>query len=74
MGDDVATHGRLVLEVEVLQGLAGRETGRPDARLPAVALPRRDLALETRDEVLLMAPGLRAAASRSEGAFRARHR
>ena len=36
----------MVAEVELLQGLPGRETGGPDADLPAVGLAARHLPLE----------------------------
>jgi hypothetical protein len=58
MGDHLPAHRRLVFEVEVLEALPGREAGGLDARLTTVALPRGDLALETRHEILLVAPRL----------------
>ena len=59
VGDDVTAQGALVVEVEVLQRLAGREAGRPDADLAAVGLPGRDLPLEAGGEELLVAPAVR---------------
>jgi hypothetical protein len=59
VSDDLAADGALVLEVEVLERLAGREAGRADACLPAMALARGDLPLETGDEVGRMIPALR---------------
>ena len=47
-----------VLEVEVLQRLAGGEAGGADAALAAVGLAGGDLALQARDQELLVGPGL----------------
>ena len=58
MGDHVAFEGALVVEVEVLEGLAGREPGGPDPDLAAVVLAGRDLALEAGGEELLVGPVL----------------
>ena len=58
MGDDVAAQAALVVEVEVLQRLAGREPGGPDADLAAVGLPCRHLPLEAGGEELLVAPSV----------------
>ena len=58
MGDDVFADAALVLEVEVLQGFPGRETGRGDAGLTAMRLAGGDLPLETGGEEVLVAPDL----------------
>ena len=58
MGDDVAAHAALVLEVEVLEGLAGREAGRLDAGLAAMGLAGRHLAFEAGGQEVLVAPGI----------------
>ena len=49
-----------MVEVELLQALAGREPGGADAALAAVGLPGGDLALQAGDQELLVRPGLRA--------------
>ena len=54
MGDDLAFESAGVVEVELLQALAGREAGGPDAALAAVGLPGGDLTLETGHQVLLV--------------------
>jgi site-specific DNA recombinase len=59
MRDRFAFEAAGVLEVELLQRLAGREAGSADAALAAVVLPGGDLALQAGDEELLMRPGLR---------------
>jgi hypothetical protein len=43
-----------VVEVELLQALAGREPGGADAALPAVGLAGGDLALQAGDQELLV--------------------
>ena len=48
-----------VVEVELLQRLAGRESSSADAALAAVVLSGRDLALQAGEEELLMSPVLR---------------
>jgi hypothetical protein len=58
VGDQVAFEGAGVVEVELLQALAGREAGGADAALAAVGLPRGRFALQAGDEELLMRPGL----------------
>jgi hypothetical protein len=58
MGDDIAFEAALVIEVEVLEGLAGGEPGGPDAQLAAVGLAGGDLAFETGGQELLMGPVL----------------
>jgi hypothetical protein len=58
MGDHVSLEGSLVVEVEVLEGLACREAGGPDAELAAVGLAGCDLALEAGGEELLMGPAV----------------
>ena len=50
--------GALVVEVEVLEGLAGREAGGADADLAAVVLAGGDLAFEAGGEELLVGPAL----------------
>ncbi len=47
-----------VVEVELLQALAGGEPGGADAALAAVGLPGGDLALQAGDQELLVGPGL----------------
>ena len=47
-----------MVEVELLQRLAGRETGGADAALPAVGFPGGDFPLQAGDEELLVGPGL----------------
>ena len=82
VGDDVALEGALVAEVEVLEGLAGREAGGADAGLAAVVLAGGDLAFEAGGEELLVAPALGPGplgepvdrARPALGAFSARHR
>jgi hypothetical protein len=70
-----------VAEVELLQGLAGGEPGRPDPAFAAVRFPGGDLPLQAGDQELLMRPRFgparsasRPAASRRLGAFSARVR
>ena len=58
MGDHVALEGALVVEVEVLEALAGREPGGPDAVLAAVVLAGRDLPFQAGGEELLVGPAL----------------
>ena len=58
VGDDVALQAALVVEVELLEGLSGREAGRPDADLAAVGLAGGHLALETGGQELLVGPAL----------------
>ena len=58
MGDGLAFQAAGVVEVEVLQRLAGREPGGPDAALAAVGLAGGDLALQAGGQELLMGPGL----------------
>ena len=48
MGDHVAFGGALVVEVELLEGLARWESRGADAEFAAVGLPCRDFAIETR--------------------------
>ena len=47
-----------MVEVELLQALAGREPGGPDAALAAVGVAGGDLPLQAGDEELLVRPGL----------------
>jgi hypothetical protein len=47
-----------VIEVEVLECLAGREAGGPDAEFSAVGLTGRDFSLQTGGEELLVGPAL----------------
>ncbi len=65
VGDHVALEGALVVEVEVLEGLAGREPGGADADLTAVGLAGRDLAFEAGGEELLVGPASARARSAS---------
>lgn len=58
MGDHVALEAALVVEVEVLEALAGRETRGADAVLAAVVLAGGDLALKAGGQELLVAPAL----------------
>jgi hypothetical protein len=58
MSHHVALERALVIEVEVLEGLAGREAGGTDAVLAAVVLARRHLAFQAGGQELLMAPAL----------------
>ena len=81
VGDQVAFEAAGVVEVELLQGLAGREPGGADAAFAAVGLAGGDLALQARGQELLVGPGLGpgpfgqpGTASRSVGAFNARVR
>jgi hypothetical protein len=54
----VAFEGPLVVVVEVLEGLAGREPGGADAALAAVVLAGGDLAFEAGGQELFMAPAV----------------
>ena len=54
----VAFEAAGVVEVELLQALAGREPGGADAALAAVGLPGGDLALQAGGQELLVGPGL----------------
>jgi hypothetical protein len=47
-----------VIEVEVLECLAGREAGGPDAEFSAVGLTGRDFSLQTGGEEVLVGPAL----------------
>jgi hypothetical protein len=58
VGDQVALEPAGVVEVELLQALAGREPGSPDPALAAVRLSGGDLALQAGDQELLVGPGL----------------
>jgi hypothetical protein len=58
VGDQVAFEAAGVIEVELLQALAGWEAGGADAALAAVGLAGGDLALQAGDEELQVAPGL----------------
>ncbi len=58
VGDQVAFEPAGVVEVELLQRLAGRESCGADAAFAAVALAGGDLALQTGDEELFVRPGL----------------
>ena len=63
MSDEVAFEAAGVVEVELLQALAGREPGGADAAFTAVGFAGGDLALQAGDEELQMGPGL------GQGAF-----
>jgi hypothetical protein len=54
--DHVSLQRPLVVEVELLEGLAGREPGGPDAQLTAVGLAGRHLPLQAGGEELLVGP------------------
>ena len=56
--DEVAFEAAGVVEVELLQALAGREPGGADAALTAVGLAGGDFALQAGDQELLVRPGL----------------
>ncbi|GAA3493892.1 hypothetical protein GCM10019016_009910 [Streptomyces prasinosporus] len=58
MGDDFAFHRPLVVEIEVLQRLAGGESSCPDASLGAMGVTGSDLPLQACGQILLMAPAL----------------
>jgi hypothetical protein len=80
VGDDVAFEAAGVVEVELLEALAGREAS-ADAALAAMGLACRDLALQACDQELFVAPGSARARSsslgtdsRRVGAFNARVR
>jgi hypothetical protein len=81
VGDGVALEAAGVVEVELLQALAGREPGLADAPFAAVGLAGGDLALQAGGQELLMGPALGAGPFgqpghrlRSVGAFSARVR
>jgi hypothetical protein len=59
VSDDLPADARLMLEVEVLEGLAGRQVSGSDATLAAMALTGRDLALQAGDQIRLVGPGFR---------------
>ena len=56
VGDQVALEGALVVKVELLEGLAGREAGGADADLTAVGLAGGDFAFEAGGEELVVGP------------------
>ncbi len=56
VGDEVSLEAAGVVEVELLQGLAGWEPGSADPAFPAVALAGGDLPLQAGDEELLVDP------------------
>jgi hypothetical protein len=56
--DDRSSEAAGVVEVELLQRLAGREAGVADAALAAVGLTRGDLALQAGSQELLVGPAL----------------
>ncbi len=81
VGDDVSFEGALVVPVEVLEGLAGRELGGADAELAAVGSAGGDFSLEAGGEELLVGPAIgsgpfggRSTADASVGAFNARYK
>jgi hypothetical protein len=57
VGDDVAFEAAGVVEVELLEALAGREASGVDAALAAMGLACRDLAVQACDQELFVAPG-----------------
>ena len=63
VGHHVPLEAALVVEVELLQGLAGRESGGPDADLPTVGLAGGHLPLQAGGQELLVGPVLSAARS-----------
>jgi hypothetical protein len=69
VGEGVAFEPAGVVEVELLEALAGGKAGGADASFAAVGLPGGDLALQTRHQELLVAPRLGAGPS-----GQARHR
>ena len=58
MGDQLAFEAAGVVEVELLEALAGWEAGGPDTSLAAVGLAGGDFALQAGDQELLVRPGL----------------
>lgn len=60
VGDYLAFHGPLVVEVEVLERLAGGETSRADASLGAMRVAGGDLPLQASGQILLVAPAFAA--------------
>src|SRR5437879_9490303 len=58
VSDDVTLEAALVVEVELLEGLAGREPGGADAQLAAVGLAGGDLTLQAGREELFMRPAV----------------
>ena len=58
VGDQVPFQPAGVVEVELLQALAGREPGGPDPAFAAVGVAGGDLALQAGGQILLMGPGL----------------
>src|SRR5829696_10012014 len=56
MHDLVAFQTACVVEVELLDAFADRESGSPDPVLAAVGVPGGDLTLQTSRQVFLMAP------------------
>ncbi len=73
VGDEVALEAAGVVEVELLQALAGREPGRLDPAFTAVAVAGGDLSSWVHDSARARSAS-RPAASRSVGAFNARVR
>jgi hypothetical protein len=62
VGDQIALEAAGVVEVELLQALAGGEAGVADAALAAVGLAGGDLALQAGGQELLVGPALSAGA------------
>ena len=58
VGDGLPFEAAGVIEVELLQGLAGRELRGPDPALPAVGFAGGDLPVQAGGQELLMGPGL----------------
>jgi hypothetical protein len=58
VGDQVAFQPAGIVEVELLQTLAGRESGGADPAFAAVGVAGGDLALQASGQVLLVRPGL----------------
>ena len=57
VGDQVTFQAAGVVEVELLDALAGREPGGADSFLSAVGVAGGDLALQAGSQILLMGPG-----------------
>jgi hypothetical protein len=58
VSDNVFADGALMVEVEVLEGFAGREAGGADAGLATVGLAGGDLAFQAGGQEVLMGPDL----------------
>ena len=56
VGDQVTFQASGMVEVELLQALAGREPGGPDPAFTTVRFPGSDLPLQAGDKVLVVGP------------------